>query len=108
IKDPANGYFREVDGLLVPYHSVETLIVEAPDHGHQTTSEAYSYYLMLEADYGRITGDWGPFNDAWASMEAFIIPDPEDQPTNSAYDPSSPASYIAEHPDPGDYPSPIE
>ena len=26
-----------------PYHSVETLIVEAPDHGHETTSEAYSY-----------------------------------------------------------------
>ncbi|MEE2048789.1 glycoside hydrolase family 48 protein, partial [Nocardiopsis tropica] len=34
IKDPSSGYFREFDGLLVPYHSVESLIVEAPDHGH--------------------------------------------------------------------------
>src|SRR5690606_33328960 len=27
IKDPASGYFREFNGLLVPYHSVETMIV---------------------------------------------------------------------------------
>ena len=40
IKDPANGYFSP-EG--VPYHSVETLMVEAPDHGHETTSEAFSY-----------------------------------------------------------------
>ena len=46
IKDPANGYFSP-EGI--PYHSVETLIVEAPDHGHETTSEAYSYWLWLEA-----------------------------------------------------------
>ncbi|WP_461038605.1 glycoside hydrolase family 48 protein, partial [Streptomyces mayteni] len=31
IKDPANGYFSD-EGI--PYHSVETLLVEAPDHGH--------------------------------------------------------------------------
>ncbi|MBM7094071.1 hypothetical protein JTP67_37320, partial [Streptomyces sp. S12] len=37
ITDPANGYFSP-EGI--PYHSVETLIVEAPDHGHETTSEA--------------------------------------------------------------------
>ncbi|MFD6953404.1 cellulose 1,4-beta-cellobiosidase [Nocardiopsis sp. TSRI0078] len=107
IKDPESGYFREVDGLLVPYHSVETLIVEAPDYGHATTSEAYSYYLWLEATYGRITGDWGPFNDAWASMEAFIIPGTADQPTNGSYDPSSPATYIPESIDPSDYPMPL-
>ncbi len=108
IKDPANGYFREFDGLLVPYHSVETLIVEAPDHGHATTSEAYSYYLWLEATYGRVTGDWEPFNAAWASMEAFIIPGTADQPTNASYDPSSPATYIAESTDPSDYPMPLD
>lgn len=108
IKDPANGYFREFDGLLVPYHSVETLMVEAPDHGHQTTSEAFSYYLLLEATYGQITGEWEPFNDAWASMEEFIIPGPQDQPTNAAYDPSSPATYAPEHPSPGDYPSALD
>ncbi|CAL9513376.1 hypothetical protein SUDANB121_03704 [Nocardiopsis dassonvillei] len=108
IKDPASGYFREFDGLLVPYHSVETLIVEAPDHGHATTSEAYSYYLWLEATYGRVTGDWEPFNAAWASMETFIIPGTADQPTNASYDPSSPATYIAESTDPADYPMPLD
>ncbi|MBX9387865.1 cellulose binding domain-containing protein [Streptomonospora halotolerans] len=108
IKDPASGYFREFDGLLVPYHSVETLIVEAPDHGHATTSEAFSYYLWLEADYGRITGDWGPFNDAWASLEEFIIPETEDQPTNGSYDPSAPATYIPEHDTPQGYPAALD
>ncbi|MES0836441.1 glycoside hydrolase family 48 protein [Nocardiopsis tropica] len=108
IKDPSSGYFREFDGLLVPYHSVETLIVEAPDHGHATTSEAFSYYLWLEATYGRVSGDWQPFNDAWASMEAFIIPGTADQPTNGAYDASSPATYIPESLDPSDYPMPLD
>ncbi|WP_017582184.1 glycoside hydrolase family 48 protein [Nocardiopsis valliformis] len=107
IKDPDSGYFRDFDGLLVPYHAVETLIVEAPDHGHATTSEAYSYYLWLEATYGRITQDWAPFNSAWESMEAFIIPGTADQPTNASYDPAEPATYIAESLQPSDYPMPL-
>lgn len=37
IKSASSGYFSK-EG--VPYHSVETLIVEAPDQGHETTSEA--------------------------------------------------------------------
>ncbi|HUY45452.1 MAG TPA: glycoside hydrolase family 48 protein, partial [Streptosporangiaceae bacterium] len=53
IMNPANGYFSPKG---IPYHSVETLIVEAPDYGHETTSETYSYYLWLTADYGRVTG----------------------------------------------------
>ncbi|WP_199435051.1 glycoside hydrolase family 48 protein [Qaidamihabitans albus] len=108
IKDPANGYFRQIGDLLVPYHSVETLIVEAPDHGHETTSEAFSYYLWLEASYGRITGEWEPFNKAWRSMETYIIPATRDQPTNSGYNPSDPATYAAEHGDPSEYPSRLE
>lgn len=40
LKDPASGYFSK-EGI--PYHSVETLMSEAPDYGHLTTSEAYSY-----------------------------------------------------------------
>ena len=107
IKNPDSGYFREFDGLLVPYHSVENLIVEAPDTGHATTSEAYSYYLWLEAAYGRLSGDWDPFNSAWESMETFIIPGTKDQPTNDAYDPSDPATYIPESLEPGDYPMPL-
>ncbi|WP_285760599.1 glycoside hydrolase family 48 protein [Nocardiopsis ansamitocini] len=108
IKDPASGYFREFDGLLVPYHSIETMIVEAPDHGHQTTSEAFSYYLWLEAYYGRVTGDWEPLHDAWESMEAFIIPGTADQPTNAAYNPGSPATYIPEQPNMDGYPSALQ
>ncbi|WP_052105593.1 glycoside hydrolase family 48 protein, partial [Cellulomonas bogoriensis] len=105
IHDPANGYFSPQG---IPYHSVETLIVEAPDHGHQTTSEAYSYWIELEAAYGHVTGDWAPLNRAWDIMEEFMIPQPADQPTNSFYDPSSPATYAAEFNHPRFYPSPLQ
>jgi hypothetical protein len=71
LKNPANGYFSP-EGI--PYHAVETLIVEAPDHGHETTSEAFSFWIWLEAQYGRVTGNWTPFNNAWNVMEQYIIP----------------------------------
>jgi hypothetical protein len=32
LKDPANGYF---DKNGIPYHCPETLMVEAPDYGHE-------------------------------------------------------------------------
>lgn len=105
IKNPTNGYFS-ADG--VPYHAVETLIVEAPDHGHQTTSEAYSFWLWLEAQYGRATGDWGPLNRAWANMEKHIIPATADQPTNGFYNAGKPASYASEFPLPTQYPAQIQ
>lgn len=104
LKNPANGYFSP-EG--VPYHSVETLMVEAPDHGHQTTSEAYSFWLWLEAQYGRATGDWAPLNAAWANMEKYIIPSQADQPTNSFYNPAKPATYAAEYDLPKSYPAPL-
>ncbi|WP_433372316.1 glycoside hydrolase family 48 protein [Streptosporangium sp. CA-115845] len=105
LKDPANGYFSP-EG--VPYHSVETFMVEAPDHGHETTSEAYSYYLWLEAAYGKVSGDWSRFNAAWASMEKYIIPATADQPTNSFYNPSKPATYAGEWDDIKQYPSKLD
>jgi chitodextrinase len=105
IKDPANGYFSAQG---VPYHSVETLMVEAPDHGHETTSEAFSFWIWLEATYGRVTGDWAPFNSAWATAEKTIIPSHTDQPSNDSYNPSSPATYAPEWPDPSDYPSALD
>ena len=79
IHNPQNGYFSP-EG--VPYHAVETLMCEAPDHGHETTSEAYSYWLWLEAAYGHVTGDWRYLVRAWTNMERYIIPTPADQPTN--------------------------
>lgn len=105
IKDPANGYFSP-EGI--PYHSVETFMVEAPDHGHETTSEAYSYLIWLEAMYGKVTQNWAPFNASWALMEKYMIPTHADQPTNSFYNASKPATYAAEHPAVSDYPSLID
>ncbi|MFI7599987.1 glycoside hydrolase family 48 protein [Actinoplanes sp. NPDC049681] len=105
IKNPANGYFSP-EG--VPYHSIETLIDEAPDHGHETTSEAFSYWLWLEAEHGQVTGEWTPFNTAWQTMEKYLIPSHADQPTNDKYDPSRPATYAAEHPLPSSYPSQLD
>lgn len=105
ITAPASGYFSP-EGI--PYHSVETLIVEAPDYGHETTSEAYSYLIWLQAMYGKVTQDWTKFNAAWATMEKYMIPTHADQPTNSSYSASKPATYAAEHPLPSDYPSQIE
>jgi len=102
IKDPANGYFSP---LGIPYHSVETLIVEAPDYGHETTSEAFSYWLWLEATHGQVTGDWQPFISAWTTMETYMIPSHADQPTNAGYTPNSPAQYAPESPNISDYPT---
>ncbi|WP_371526085.1 cellulose binding domain-containing protein [Streptomyces sp. NBC_01283] len=105
ITNPANGYFSP-EG--VPYHSVETLIVEAPDHGHETTSEAYSYLLWLQAMYGKVSGDWSKFNGAWGLMEKYMIPTHTDQPTNSSYNASKPATYAPEHDLPSQYPAKLD
>lgn len=61
LKNPASGYFS-AEG--VPYHSVETLLSEAPNYGHMTTSEAYSYWMWLEVLYGYHTGDWSKLEAA--------------------------------------------
>ncbi|AUP77377.1 glycoside hydrolase family 48 protein [Flavivirga eckloniae] len=103
--DPANGYFS-ADGS--PHHSIETLIVEAPDYGHESTSELYSYWLWLEAMNGRITKNWTPLANVWNAIEQFIIPTNADQPTNSAYNPANPAAYASEFPLPNDYPAPLD
>jgi len=100
MKAPANGYFSP-EG--VPYHAVETLIIEAPDHGHETTSEAFSYWIWLEAYYGKITKNWTPFNQAWATMENYIIPTHTKQATAN-YNPSYPADYAPEAAQPSLYP----
>jgi hypothetical protein len=105
IHDPKNGYFSPKG---IPYHSAETLICEAPDYGHETTSEAYSYWVWLEAMYGRVAKDWSYFQDAWANLEANIIPGQDDQPSVSAYDPSKPATFTPELDDPSRYPAALD
>lgn len=102
LKDPASGYFSK-EGI--PYHSVETLISEAPDYGHLTTSEAYSYWMWLEVLYGHYTGDWSNLESAWDNMEKYIIPGKEAQPTMGNYNPNSPATYAAEYSQPDAYPA---
>ncbi len=97
----ANGYFSPKG---IPYHSVEQLIVEAPDYGHETTSETYSYWVWLAADYGRVSGDWTAFNTAWSNMQQYMIPNAANQPGCSAYNASSPATYGPEEPSPSNYP----
>jgi hypothetical protein len=67
-----------------------------------------SYFIWLEATYGRVTGDWSRFNAAWATAEKYIIPTATDQPSNSSYNPSSPATYAPEFPDVSSYPSPLD
>lgn len=107
LKDPASGYFS-AEGI--PYHAVETLLSEAPNYGHMTTSEAYSYWMWLEVLYGYNTGDWSKLESAWDNMEKYIIPVNEgdgvqEQPTMSNYNPNSPATYASELAQPDLYPS---
>ena len=92
-----NGYMSSTStvsgGLGVPYHSVETLCIEAPDYGHETTSEAMSYLVWVaamrdnivnKANSGEITvkgtkdaatESVGDTAKAWLTMEATMIPD---------------------------------
>lgn len=101
IRNPANGYLSP-EGI--PYHAIETQIVEAPDHGHETTSEAFSFLIWLEAQYGRVTGNWTPFNNSWNLTEQYIIPSAAGQPGQGSYNPSDPADYAREHLQPSSYP----
>ena len=61
----------------IPYHAVETLVVEAPDYGHETTSEAMSYIVWMAAMHdalvakGQTTGG-NDLADAWKILEAMI------------------------------------
>ena len=74
IHDPNKGYFSKQN---LPYHCLESLIVEGPLYGKDSTSEAVSYYIWIEAIYGKLTGDWDPLVDAWEVMEKYYIPGDE-------------------------------
>lgn len=78
-----NGYLSQNDNgansFGIPYHAVETLIVEAPDYGHETTSEAMSYIVWMAAMRDVLgaadTNDLSATNDitkAWNTLEAMI------------------------------------
>ncbi|WP_077610946.1 glycoside hydrolase family 48 protein [Clostridium sp. Marseille-P2415] len=107
IHDPENGYFSSQG---IPYHSIETLMVEAPDYGHVTTSEALSYYMWLEAMYGKFTGDFSGFKKAWDITETYMIPTEQDQPNSSMaqYSAGKPATYAPEWELPSLYPAQLD
>jgi len=77
-----NGYLSKQnnggDSFGIPYHSVETLCVEAPDYGHETTSEAMSYIVWIAsmhdvlAKKGVIDGSADALPKAWKTLEAMI------------------------------------
>jgi hypothetical protein len=64
--------------------------------------------MWLEAEYGKVTGNWAPFNNAWSITEQYIIPTQAGQPGGqTTYNPSDPADYAPEFPQPSQYPSPL-
>ncbi len=83
-----NGYMGKSG---VPYHAVEEVIVEAPDYGHVTTSEAMSYLVWASAMRDNIVANHkdqvstgnidslstGDLAKAWKTMET-LIPDVQD------------------------------
>lgn len=105
IHDPANGYFSS---LGIPYHSLETFMSEAPDYGHESTSEAFSYYMWLEAMNGKFTGDFSGFQKSWDTTEKYMIPTHADQPSMAKYDPNKPATYAPEFELPSMYPAKLD
>ncbi|MBQ5334928.1 MAG: cellulose 1,4-beta-cellobiosidase [Oscillospiraceae bacterium] len=76
-----NGYLSDTNradgGFGIPYHSVEELICEAPDYGHETTSEAMSYIVWIAAMHDHLASkvdgiSTGDLAKAWKTLEAMI------------------------------------
>ncbi len=85
-----NGYMSSYNGggsaFGIPYHSREEVIIEAPDYGHETTSEAMSYLVWVAAMHDNIVknsgesfsgASTGDLDKAWKTME-YMIPDVQD------------------------------
>ena len=82
-------------GFGVPYHAIEEVICEAPDYGHETTSEAMSYIVWLAAMKDNIEGKSGDLAKAWKTLEVMI---PTEQTGFWAKSELS-SQVAAEHPD---------
>jgi len=108
-----NGYLSQNDGgsgsFGIPYHSREEVIIEAPDYGHETTSEAMSYLVWVAAMHDNIVKNSGEnfsgasANDlqkAWKTMEV-MIPDVQDNFWQSS---SVSAQYCGEYDTPDQCP----
>ena len=105
-----NGYLSGNNvasgGFGVPYHSIEEVIVEAPDYGHETTSEAVSYLVWVAAMRDNLAKkdanvpDSSDLAKAWKTMEVMI---PKTQTGFMRSTPS--ATYSDEWQDPTTYPT---
>ncbi len=105
-----NGYLSKNNvasgGFGVPYHSIEEVIVEAPDYGHETTSEAVSYLVWVAAMRDNLAKkdanvpDSTDLAKAWKTMEIMI---PKTQTGFMKNTPS--ATYSDEWQDPTTYPT---
>lgn len=108
IKSPTNGYFGPATGAKArqfPYHTIETLINEAPDWGHESVSETISFWANLEAWRGALKNDWAGYTAMWNSIDANYVPSTANQPVGT-YTPGNPAGYQPEGDAPSDYPTP--
>jgi hypothetical protein len=85
-KGQENGYLSKNDGgtgsFGIPYHAKEEFIIEAPDYGHETTSEAMSYLVWVAAMHDNLAtktgkGSAGDLAKAWKTLEV-MIPDIQD------------------------------
>jgi hypothetical protein len=61
--------------------------------------------VYLEAAKGALFGDFSGVNKAWDVLEKYMIPSPDDQPTNSAYKTSHTADFAPESDFIKDYPT---
>lgn len=95
IKNKDTGYFGPKTGasaFKIPYHSLEEVIVEAPDWGHESVSETASFYLKLEAWQAVLNADTTGYAAAWDCIEQYFIPSSQGQPWD-AYTANSPAKF---------------
>lgn len=109
-KGQTNGYLSS-EGI--PYHAVEEVIIEAPDYGHETTSEAMSYIVWIAAmrdniaanhqdQVGTSVTNTGELSKAWKVMENMI---PTEQGTFWQSTEQIKATQADECESPKDYPS---
>ena len=117
-----NGYLSQSSvangGFGVPYHSVEELCIEAPDYGHETTSEALSYLVWVAAMRDNIVNQGktkrvdgqadtvGDLAKAWKTMEATMIPDQQNSFMSKGS--SLSATYSDEWPQIENYPTAMQ
>ena len=110
----SNGYLSDKNapsgGFGTPYHCPEELCIEAPDYGHETTSEAMSYIVWMAAMRDNLVnkgavegaGSVGDLAKAWKTMEVMIPSFQEGFMSKSELS----AQYSEEHDTPEEYPTP--